>query len=582
MIEGTASDDLLYGFDVNDETGTSYNDHLIGGDGNDSLYGFSGNDTLDGGTGADYIEGGQGDDTYILGVGDGTTDPQNGIFERVDEGSDTIRIVGITPQELRMYFGNGLEFGLPDGSGGYGSVYLDTNSLEDGSLDFWSRYEAVVFDDGTVWTASTGLQMFGRETGDITYGTASGDLIEGRGGNDSLYGFSGNDTLDGGAGADYIEGGLGDDRVLGGIGNDTISGGAGRDKLIGGLGNDDIDGGAGVDEVIYSGLASGVVVNLHTGIATGGGGADALSTIENVFGSNHADIITGTNGFGKILRGSGGNDTINGLSGHDRLEGGTGLDRLIGGTGNDTLLGGAHSDKLFGGLGDDYLDGGSGFDRVLYTGLSSGVVVNLRAGTATGGGGTDTILNVENVFGSAHADLIIGSDTHGNRLEGSNGNDTMYGLDGNDVLLGGNHHDRLYGGDGVDRLLGQSGNDWMNGGQGTDYLTGGLGADTFVLAHIDDTGVGVFKRDKIMDFSGSEGDIMNLWLVDADTTTAGNQAFSFAGTAFSGSAGEIILNNYVKSGVNVTIASMDVNGDGLADGQILLLGSGITIDDFLL
>ena len=74
---------------------------------------------------------------------------------------------------------------------------------------------------------------------------------------------------------------------------------------------------------------------------------------------------------------------------------------------------------------------------VVYTGLSSAVLINLEAGTARLGGGSDDLLNIENVYASAHDDIVYGNNSHGNRLYGSFGNDTLYGLAGEDVLIGG-------------------------------------------------------------------------------------------------------------------------------------------------
>ncbi|MCC1495163.1 calcium-binding protein, partial [Cognatishimia sp. F0-27] len=256
----------------------------------------------------------------------------------------------------------------------------------------------------------------------------------------------------------------------------------------------------------------------------------------------------------------------------DTLIGGAGEDRLEGGDGADSLDGGSFADRLVGGLGDDTIEGGGNFDTVLYTGLAAGVSVNLENGSASGGGGTDMLSGVENVFGSGQADTIYGTNLHGNRLEGSNGNDTIYGLDGRDTILGGNNDDRILGGADVDQILGGAGADFLDGGAGRDFYTGGSGADNFVFRSIADTGVGQFARDEVRDFSSAEGDVINLFLIDADANAGGNQAFTVVGS-FTGTAGELTLLNTVKSGVNVTIASMDVDGDALIDGQVYIVGT---------
>ncbi|WP_281981272.1 M10 family metallopeptidase C-terminal domain-containing protein [Thalassorhabdomicrobium marinisediminis] len=279
-----------------------------------------------------------------------------------------------------------------------------------------------------------------------------------------------------------------------------------------------------------------------------------------------------------------GDDTLYGGEGNDVLIGGRGLDRLLGGDGDDRLDGGAYSDVLRGGAGDDFIDGGNGYDTVIYTGQTGGVTVNLHHGFATGVSGNDTLINVEHVFGSGHDDIIYGTKTHGNRLEGSLGNDTLYGLDGRDVLLGGADDDWLLGGNDVDKLLGQTGNDTLDGGAGTDFLTGGSGADTFVFSNASHTGVGRWNRDEIRDFNRAQGDIIDLSGIDADTTTAGDQAFTVV-NSFTGTAGEMVLEDHVLSGVDVTIASMDIDGDSVIDAQIYVVfeaGSSLADWDFIL
>ena len=51
-------------------------------------------------------------------------------------------------------------------------------------------------------------------------------------------------------------------------------------------------------------------------------------------------------------------------------------------------------------------------------------------------GGTDTLRNLENLWGSAFNDRLTGS-TGANELQGGNGNDTLNGGAGNDTLTGG-------------------------------------------------------------------------------------------------------------------------------------------------
>ena len=77
----------------------------------------------------------------------------------------------------------------------------------------------------------------------------------------------------------------------------------------------------------------------------------------------------------------------------------------------DTLLGSSYSNTFTGLGGDDYIDGRGGFDTASYNSLStvtSGVSINMAAGTATGDAsiGTDTLRNIEGVQGTGFADTF--------------------------------------------------------------------------------------------------------------------------------------------------------------------------------
>jgi Ca2+-binding RTX toxin-like protein len=126
---------------------------------------------------------------------------------------------------------------------------------------------------------------------------------------------------------------------------------------------------------------------------------------------------------------------------------------------------GAGNDSLYGGAGNDYLNGEAGTDTVFYSDATSGVTVNLATTAAqnTGGAGTDTISNIENLYGSGFAD----------NLTGSTGDNSIWGGAGNDTLNGGAGNDTLYGGAGIDTL---------NGGAGADlfFIQAGLGNDTVI------------------------------------------------------------------------------------------------------
>jgi Ca2+-binding RTX toxin-like protein len=244
------------------------------------------------------------------------------------------------------------------------------------------------------WTGTNNSDVFSAPTNENWY-------MYGLGGNDDIYGAGGNDFLDGGAGADYLWGGLGNDTadysqstaavivdlnsgtgsgghaqgdtlvyienvtgssyadlLVGDINANQLAGRNGNDTLKGFGGADTLWGGEGVDTASYEGSPSGVVVNLLSGLGSGGHAAgDEFYSIENVTGSDHGDTLTGDNG-SNTLRGRGGNDTLKGFGGADYIYGGSGPDGLYGMDGNDQLYGDSGDDVLSGGLGNDILTGG--------------------------------------------------------------------------------------------------------------------------------------------------------------------------------------------------------------------------------
>jgi Ca2+-binding RTX toxin-like protein len=127
-----------------------------------------------------------------------------------------------------------------------------------------------------------------------------------------------------------------------------------------------------------------------------------------------------------------------------------GSDALVGTTAADILRGLAGNDQLTGGKAADLLDGSRGIDTDHHDASSEGVAINLAFNTASGGDSTgDTFVSIENVTGSAFADLILATDGD-NVLRGLGGNDFLLGRAGNDTLIGGAGADRLEGDNGFD------------------------------------------------------------------------------------------------------------------------------------
>jgi hypothetical protein len=223
--------------------------------------------------------------------------------------------------------------------------------------------------------------------------------------------------------------------------------------------------------------------------------------------------------------------TVNGTNGTDLIQGQAGSQILNGGAGDDVLFGGDGNDTLDGGSGNDTLNGGTGIDTVTYADATVGVTVNLVAGTATGGAGTDLLSNIENVVGS-------------------NFNDTIQGGSGTNVIDGG------------------AGNDILIGGGRSDTLTGGAGADTFVYQAVSDSPTS--SHDIITDFSHAEGDKIDV----SEIAT-----FTFV-DHFTHHADQLAV---INAGGGIYKVVADVNGDGVADMTIFVHSStALVAGDFIL
>jgi Ca2+-binding RTX toxin-like protein len=233
------------------------------------------------------------------------------------------------------------------------------------------------------------------------------------------------------------------------------------------------------------------------------------------------------------------------VSPSDEIQTGT----VDGGGGDDTLIGGASGETFIGGTGADIMEGRGGNDAYEVDNPGDKVI-------ETAGGGIDIIgssltitliATVENVTLTANTAINATGNALANAIQGRLGANILSGLAGNDQIFAFNGNDRLIGGLGADRLSGM------------------LDADRFVFNSVTEsrTAGGV---DRIMDFSRAQGDKIQLNVIDANTTKAGNQAFTFiAAAAFSGTAGEL---RFQKIGTDTHIQA-DVNGDGKIDMTVI-------------
>ncbi len=461
--------------------------------------------------------------------------------------------------------------------------------------------------------------------GTATGGHAQGDTLTSI---ENLRGSAHADELRGSNGANRLWGGAGDDKLVGLRGTDRLYGEAGDDQLYGSGGDDVLDGGTGADVLAgegghdtasYVNSAAAVQVDLATGSGTGGEAAgDTLRGIEHLTGSAQGDELGG-NGGANTLRGLAGADVLAGQAGADSLDGGTGADRLTGGAGADSLDGGTGADTfVYTNKSDspvagpdrilDFSGTGNDGDRLDFSALgndlrfigdtafssTAGEVRYAQRGADTdatdddvtdveadldGNGAADFKVTLVGLHSLTRADLVgIAATTADGTpaddvLTGTTGDDTLRGLGGDDVLAGQAGADTLDGGSGADRLT---------GGAGTDTMTGGAGADTFVYGTSTTDSWSGSPPDRILDFSGAEGEGDRLDL-------SAHNGLTFIGDkAFSGVyQGEV---RYVQRGADtsskdddVTYVLVDVDGNGGQDLWVELVGLHSLIEaDFIL
>ena len=424
-------------------------------------------------------------------------------------------------------------------------------------------------------------------------GSAFDDTLIGNSSANTLTGGSGNDTLEGLAGADTFLGGTGTDTVsfahstagvlvdlqnrgiytatndavgdtftsienfVGSNFNDTVYGTALDNVLVGGLGNDVLNGEAGFDTASYADAVGAVTINLAANTVTGAAGSDTLVSIEKIIGTSFGDTVTGSGG-DDIIDGGPGADTINGGAGSDTVSYasatgaksvnlGTGvnsdgdtlvsIENIIGTAYGDILTGDGGDNVIEGGLGDDLLDGGAnaaGGDTASYASATSAVTVSLAIAGAqvTGGAGTDTLSNFENLLGSDYNDTLTG-DGGNNSLNGGAGDDLLVGGAGADTLIGGTGTDTVsYAGaaaavsvtingagtlgdangdvlSGIENLVGSAFNDTLTGDGAANVITGGAG---------DDTLNGAGGIDTVSYATAASGVTVNLGLIVAQNT----------------------------------------------------------------
>ena len=306
----------------------------------------------------------------------------------------------------------------------------------------------------------------------------------------NIYGSGAGDFITGSVTADTLLGNAGDDTLMGVNGNDYLIGGEGTDLLIGGAGDDHY---RLIDIHQISQLPLRFAFDTVSEFDQGGIDIVELYRVDQLGRYTLPDFVENGIVFGTMQNGSLTSSTMGTfvLTGNDlgnTLTGNEDVNILSGLNGGDTLIGKGGNDILDGGRGADTLDGGNGNDTASYASAGAGVSVSLAInGPQDTGFGTDTLLFIENLIGSAFADTLTGNDG-GNNINGGAGADNISGGQGADILKGGGGADRISGGAGIDSILGGTGNDTLTGGGGEDVFVFGPGSGNDTIINFSDVG----------------------------------------------------------------------------------------------
>jgi Ca2+-binding RTX toxin-like protein len=535
---------------------------LDGSGANNIIVGDGGNSTIDGGTGDDIILAGAGNDTIVWNANafgatdghdfvDGGTNTSTGdtfvVNGRAGGGAETFTIYSNTDD-----WDNNAGNGIVSSAAHAGFTGLNVNT------------EIVIARNGTVIAELDNVEEITVNTLNVSANDGNGVPNSGTSGGDTVT-VVGNFT---GSSLNYstitVNGGAGDDSVditgLTSAHRIVFHGAEGNNQVIGTLRPQDVvdnqNGSTGGDHQAGGGDSQPVPWH-DTLVQNGTSGDDVLigSSADDLFsGGVGDDLILGNDGADTVKAGAG-DDLVKAGAGDDVVFGNDGNDDLFGGGGKDLVTGDAGDDRLFGDAGDDALEGGAGNDTVYGGAGNDRIIATVGDGDDTYfGDSEDDTLDYAAISANITADIGNGIGHHGSVTSAQSGSDTTFGFED---------------------FIGGSGNDTIIASSLANVMDGGGGNDTFVFRSAADA-----DGDTIKGFQ--PGDKIDLSAIDANTGASGTQSFVlFAGNIFT-SAGEVIVTQEVKDGVDHTFVSGNTNNDTVADFKIDL-GAGnhaVTPTDF--
>ncbi|WP_448208327.1 M10 family metallopeptidase [Azospirillum sp. sgz302134] len=195
---------IAYNCWIENATGGSGDDVLIGNDRDNFLAGGAGDDTLTGGAGNDTLDGGDGEDTAVF-------EQPAAAYSILHTGADEVTVSGpqgtaVLRSVEHLSFGDTSLMLNPDATPGTpaGVFFAVANSASGKGL----LQEAAVY-SGPVQHLQ--WQLIGSNDGEAIVGSAGNDFINSLGGMDAVDGGAGDDVLDGGTGSNFLTGGAGHD-----------------------------------------------------------------------------------------------------------------------------------------------------------------------------------------------------------------------------------------------------------------------------------------------------------------------------------------------------------------------------------
>lgn len=342
--------------------GTPFSDYIVGGPGNETIYGGGGadvilgnggDDSLFGGADGDFLDGGPGVNAIDGGAGADNCQNPSGA---TDCAGTTKAVTPRDPSKVSV--------GLMAPGASPAQIYVSGSSSADTIAASYAPGSVTLTLSGSSFDtgAASGCTV-NSATASCPIGSLDSIVIAGMSGEDTLsaggfpqetavvlLGGDGGDALTGGEGSEdlLVDGRGGSKDVLSALGrDDALLHEGGPDQLFGGAGNDlflstsicdgeAIDGGEGRDNSSWARLGNGEGVNARLDAqrvgrfgapgtpGCGGEELDSLASIEDLEGSEQADLLVGDGGENQLL----------GHRGPDEYFAGPGADSILANSGD--------------------------------------------------------------------------------------------------------------------------------------------------------------------------------------------------------------------------------------------------------